>query len=88
MILENLGWNIHRIWSTDWFKDSRREIEKVVERVRKIAAEERRVTSGRMVQAKPTAAAQPHDRGQPSLFGAADELSRSNDFAAAKHKKQ
>jgi very-short-patch-repair endonuclease len=43
MILENLGWNIHRIWSTDWFKDSRREIEKVVERVRKIAAEERHV---------------------------------------------
>ena len=43
MILENLGWNIHRIWSTDWFKDSRREIEKVVERVRKIAAQERHV---------------------------------------------
>ena len=38
MILENLGWNIHRIWSTDWFRDSRREIEKVVERVREISA--------------------------------------------------
>ena len=37
MILENLGWNIHRIWSTDWFRDSRREIEKVVERVREIS---------------------------------------------------
>ncbi len=37
-ILENLGWNIHRIWSTDWFRDSRREIEKVVERVREISA--------------------------------------------------
>ena len=36
MILENLGWNMHRIWSTDWFRDSRREIDKVVERVREI----------------------------------------------------
>ena len=39
MILENLGWTIHRIWSTDWFRDSRREIEKVVERVRQIVAQ-------------------------------------------------
>jgi hypothetical protein len=36
-ILENLGWNIHRIWSTDWFRDSRRETEKIVERVREIS---------------------------------------------------
>jgi very-short-patch-repair endonuclease len=41
MILENLGWNMHRIWSTDWFKDSRREIEKVVERIRLIMSEEK-----------------------------------------------
>ena len=32
-ILENLGWNIHRIWSTDWFKDSRHEVEKVLDRL-------------------------------------------------------
>lgn len=41
MILENLGWNMHRIWSTDWFKDSRREIEKVVERIRQVMSEEK-----------------------------------------------
>ncbi len=29
MILENLGWNIHRIWSTDWFKNRDREVEKL-----------------------------------------------------------
>lgn len=46
MILENLGWNIHRIWSTDWFRDSRREIEKVVERVREIVAQHHVVTHG------------------------------------------
>ncbi len=25
-VLENLGWRIHRIWSTDWIKDPEREI--------------------------------------------------------------
>lgn len=24
-VLENLGWKIHRIWSTDWFKDGEKE---------------------------------------------------------------
>lgn len=41
MILENLGWNMHRIWSTDWFKDSRREIEKVIDRIQQILSEEK-----------------------------------------------
>jgi very-short-patch-repair endonuclease len=41
MILENLGWSMHRIWSTDWFKDSRREIEKVVEHLGQILAGEK-----------------------------------------------
>jgi very-short-patch-repair endonuclease len=35
-ILENLGWSIHRIWSTDWFRDRRREIEKVIERIQQL----------------------------------------------------
>jgi very-short-patch-repair endonuclease len=29
-VLENLGWRIHRIWSTDWLKDPEREIKKVL----------------------------------------------------------
>jgi hypothetical protein len=28
-ILESLGWNIHRVWSTDWFDDPRREAERL-----------------------------------------------------------
>jgi very-short-patch-repair endonuclease len=28
-ILEGLGWKIHRIWSTDWFHNPAREIERV-----------------------------------------------------------
>jgi very-short-patch-repair endonuclease len=34
VILENLGWNIHRVWSTDWFRDPRRETDKIVARIR------------------------------------------------------
>jgi very-short-patch-repair endonuclease len=29
-ILERLGWRIHRIWSTDWFRNPRGEIEPIV----------------------------------------------------------
>jgi very-short-patch-repair endonuclease len=43
-ILENKGWNIHGIWSTDWFRDRRLEIEKIVERIQEISASERRET--------------------------------------------
>jgi very-short-patch-repair endonuclease len=28
-ILESLGWNLHRIWSTDWFKNPEREAKKL-----------------------------------------------------------
>jgi very-short-patch-repair endonuclease len=29
-VLEGLGWTIHRIWSTDWWQDQSREVERVV----------------------------------------------------------
>jgi very-short-patch-repair endonuclease len=29
-VLEGLGWRIHRIWSTDWFRDPLRELDRVV----------------------------------------------------------
>lgn len=31
-VLEGLGWNLHRIWSTDWFRDPRGEALKAVRR--------------------------------------------------------
>jgi very-short-patch-repair endonuclease len=34
-VLENLGWKLHRIWSTDWFNNPRQE----AERLRKIVGE-------------------------------------------------
>ena len=33
-VLEGLGWTIHRIWSTDWFKHPTRELEKAEEAIR------------------------------------------------------
>jgi len=37
-ILENLGWKIHRIWSTDWFKSLRTEIERLLARIKSLLA--------------------------------------------------
>jgi len=35
-VLESLGWKIHRIWSTDWFKNHGRIVEEIVQRVKKL----------------------------------------------------
>lgn len=32
-ILEGLGWRIHRIWSTDWFRNPQREAQRVIEAI-------------------------------------------------------
>ena len=32
-VLENLGWRIHRIWSTAWFRDSKKELVRLVEAI-------------------------------------------------------
>ena len=32
-VLEGLGWRIHRIWSTDWFRDPERELGRVEEAI-------------------------------------------------------
>jgi hypothetical protein len=37
-VLENLGWRIHRIWSTDWFRDPSGEIERAVLAIEKAKA--------------------------------------------------
>ena len=37
-VLEGLGWNLHRIWSTDWFRSREQEVSKVIEKVSLLAA--------------------------------------------------
>lgn len=38
MILEGLGWKLHRIWSTDWWHDAEQEMEKLMAVVKSLAA--------------------------------------------------
>lgn len=37
-VLETHGWNIHRIWSSDWFKRPKAELEKVVRAIERAKA--------------------------------------------------
>ena len=39
-ILEKKGWRIHRIWSTDWFKNRAKEIERLIKAVKKAEEED------------------------------------------------
>jgi len=36
-VLQNLGWQIHRIWSTDWFRDPRGETNRLVRRIEELS---------------------------------------------------
>lgn len=38
-VLEDHGWNIHRIWSTDWFQRPRAELERLVSAIEKAKAD-------------------------------------------------
>jgi very-short-patch-repair endonuclease len=42
-ILEDLGWQIHRIWSTDWFKNEQHEVDRVVARIQHLLAQDNEV---------------------------------------------
>jgi very-short-patch-repair endonuclease len=37
-VLEGLNWDLHRIWSTDWFRNPARELDKLVEAIDKAKA--------------------------------------------------
>lgn len=40
-ILEHKGWRIHRIWSTDWFKNREKEIERLIKTLKQIEASDK-----------------------------------------------
>ncbi|MGS0740260.1 DUF4011 domain-containing protein [Glaciimonas sp. GG7] len=48
LVLEGLGWTLHRIWSTDWWTDPEREMEKL-EKVLQIKLAESRVEAEEIV---------------------------------------
>lgn len=37
-VLESLGWKIHRIWSTDWFRDSEKQTQILIDTIRRLQA--------------------------------------------------
>ena len=39
-VLENKGWKIHRIWSTDWFKDKDKQLQKVLSILKELVTED------------------------------------------------
>lgn len=40
-VLEGLGWQLHRIWSTDWFRNPSRETERLIAALREAAQNQR-----------------------------------------------
>jgi very-short-patch-repair endonuclease len=45
-VLEGLGWTLHRVWSTDWWNDPEREIEKLEQSINKRLATDSSQRSG------------------------------------------
>lgn len=37
-ILEDLGWTIHRVWSTDWFRNPKHQIARMLQVLSKLSA--------------------------------------------------
>jgi very-short-patch-repair endonuclease len=54
-VLEGRGWEIHRIWSTDWFKDRAAQIERIV---RLVAESSSRAMEHARMRDEPTAVAE------------------------------
>lgn len=44
-VLEGLGWNIRRIWSTDWFKNPAAELKPIVEELKRLSTPIKQQTS-------------------------------------------
>jgi very-short-patch-repair endonuclease len=45
LVLESRGWNIYRIWSTDWFQNSQEELRRLLSHLDRLAREEPSVRS-------------------------------------------
>jgi len=54
-ILQNLGWKIYRIWSTDWFKSREGETKRLISYIESLVAKDPKVKARRGEQEKLTA---------------------------------
>ena len=64
--LEDLGWRIHRIWSSDWIRNREREIEKIKEKVKNVE-EEKTVRKREKIETKRTKRFDEEDLTEESL---------------------
>ncbi|MBD3732008.1 MAG: hypothetical protein IE934_04690 [Sphingopyxis sp.] len=62
-ILENLGWNIYRVWSTDWFADPTRETAKLIAWVDRVREQ---ISSALTEQAAPVEVSRPKQKEIPA----------------------
>jgi hypothetical protein len=71
-ILENLGWNIYRVWSTDWFADPARETAKLLSWLEQVRE---RVVRELGSQAEPVEVLKPKQRGAAAPIPSVDDQS-------------
>ncbi|WP_420554281.1 DUF3320 domain-containing protein [Neptuniibacter marinus] len=49
-VLEGLGWRFHRIWSTDWFRNPHKEMQRVKESIQKAIEFYEKVDAGQVIE--------------------------------------
>lgn len=54
-VLEGMGWHIHRIWSTDWFRNPERELRRTVTAIQAVQAQSPAGNRGASTANKPAA---------------------------------
>lgn len=65
-VLESHGWNIHRIWSTDWFQRPQQELDRVIAAIEAAKADD---LARQVAKIKPVVRITSEDRGDHTLMG-------------------
>ncbi len=64
-ILEKKGWRLHRIWSTDWYKNRDIEVKRLCDRINNIISSEKATTHVVMPKQKTSMAADEYEKIKP-----------------------
>jgi very-short-patch-repair endonuclease len=67
-ILENLGWKIHRIWSTDWIRNRRESIQRILDQVERLQRRDEGINDPPNGSTPPPTATR-NERGQDDQVG-------------------
>jgi very-short-patch-repair endonuclease len=74
-VLEGLGWTLHRVWSTDWFKDRGGTVQRLVDKIEQTRRLARARAAGQEIPAEPVQ--------RPSAASASEPESESLEVPAA-----